>query len=103
MNNLPDILHIKNKDNFPNLKNERVKRLLNEDVFLFLIERESENDYYDLDKFCIQYLDRNMKKMQELMSDILTQLEKLGWKCKYSYNETGLFIYSTNNPPVSCW
>jgi len=31
------------------------------------------------------------------------ELEELGWKCKKSFGQTALFIYSTENPPPSCW
>ena len=34
---------------------------------------------------------------------IIKELEELGWKCKLSYGQTALFIYSTENPPPSCW
>jgi len=103
MDILPKVLHVNNKDTFNDLNTTRIRRLLNKDVYLLLVSRETENEYYDLDQFCIKYLNRDMKRMHELMKDVLTNLETLGWKCKYSYNDTGLFIYSSENPPPSCW
>ena len=41
--------------------------------------------------------------MHEIMSIVTNELIALGWNCKYSYNDTGLFIYSTDTPPPSCW
>jgi hypothetical protein len=103
MDILPKVLHVNNKDTFNDLNTTRIRRLLNKDVYLLLVSRETENEYYDLDQFCIKHLNRDMKRMHELMKDVLTNLETLGWKCKYSYNDTGLFIYSSENPPPSCW
>ena len=105
MNNyLPNELHVNNKDNFKEIQEKRIRNLLNEDVCIFLLTRENENEYYDLDKFCNLHLNRNMKQMQSLMENIVSDLiDNLGWKCKLSFNDTGLFIYSTENPPPSCW
>jgi hypothetical protein len=31
------------------------------------------------------------------------ELTQLGWKCKLSYGDTALFIYTSENPPAGCW
>ena len=67
------------------------------------ISRKSENDYYDLDNFCSRHLNRDIKLMHEIMEDVINRLKVLKWNCKYSFNDTGLFIYSTETPPPSCW
>ena len=100
---LPEILNVKNKDLFRSYNDIRIKNMINKEVFDLLVSRDSENEYYDLDNFCIRYLDRNIKKMHEIMNIVIDELKKLGWTCKYSFNETGLFIYYTENPPPSCW
>ena len=103
MEKIPELLHVCNKDYFSKMNQDRLRKLLNEDIYLFLITRDSENDYYDLDAFSIKYFERDIKKVQELMIDVIAQLDNLGWKCKYSFNDTGLFIYSTETQPPSCW
>ena len=103
METLPESLNVKNKDLFNSYNDNRIRKMINNEIFIFLISRDSENEYYDLDNFCIRHLDRNIKKMHEIMSIVTNELIALGWNCKYSYNDTGLFIYSTDTPPPSCW
>jgi len=38
--------------------------------------------------------------MESIVADLV---DNLGWKCKLSFSDTGLFVYSTENPPPSCW
>jgi len=103
METLPEILNVKNKVLFKSYNDIRIRGMINKEIFDLLVSRDSENDYYDLDNFSIRYLDRNIKKMHEIMDSIIDELKTLGWTCKYSFNDTGLFIYSTENPPPSCW
>lgn len=103
METLPEILNVKNKDLFKSYNDNRIKKMINKEIFDLIVSRDTENEYYDLDNFSIRYLDRNIKKMREIMDSIIDELKTLGWTCKYSFNDTGLFIYSTENPPPSCW
>ena len=103
MNILPKTLHVNNKENFSSINNMRLLIMINDEIFNLLVSRKSENEYYDLDNFCNRHLSRNITKMHELMEDVIKKLVKLEWKCKYSFNDTGLFIYSTETPPPSCW
>ena len=41
--------------------------------------------------------------MENMTSKIIEELQELGWKCKTSFGGTGLFIYSTENPPPNCY
>ena len=102
METLPEILNVKNKDLFKSYNDNRIKKMINKEIFDLIVSRDTENEYYDLDNFSIRYLDRNIKKMREIMDSIIDELKTLGWTCKYSFNDTGLFIYSTENPPPSC-
>lgn len=105
MERLPDYLHVKNKELFKDINEARLRKELNADIEVFLLTRETENDYYDLDKFGLKNFARSeyLERMQLLLKEIILELESLGWKCKYSYNDTGLFVYSTEKPPPSCW
>ena len=68
--------------------------------------REDENTYFDLEKFgCIYFKNKKNKEelLHKLLNDIIPEITKLGWKCKKSFGGTALFIYSSENPPPSCW
>ena len=38
-----------------------------------------------------------------MISELIPELLNLGWNCKLGYGDTGLFIYSTINPPSNWW
>jgi len=65
-------------------------------IFQFLIDRKNENDYFNLDPFT------NLEKFEFMLHEVLTDIQKIGWKTKLSFNDTGLFIY-TNEVPKTCW
>ena len=95
------ILNVKYKERFPEFYYQRVLCYLRRDIFEHVI-REDENSYFDLEKFQKKYMlsSTNRDKMGQ---EVMKELEKLGWKCKLSFADTGLFIYSSDKPPVSCW
>ena len=108
MNSFPELLNVKNKNNFPNLNNQRILEKFREHIFLHMLKNyhseKDENNYIDLDVFCKQHMtNRNEKVIKEIVAIVCSELEKLGWKCALSFNDTGLFIYSTVNKPSMCW
>jgi len=103
MEKLPDTLHINNKDNFKTIYTQYISNLLRKDIFLLIVSRKSENEYFDLDKFASLHLNRKTESLKTILDSLIPTLEELGWKCKYSFADTGIFIYSTDNPPASCW
>ena len=74
-----------------------------QDIYETLIKRKTENDYIDLDLVLRQYCDNNTCMLKKIIDTITEELHTLGWKTKLSFGDTGLFIYSTENPPTSCW
>ena len=44
-----------------------------------------------------------MNLTKQLVKEVIPELEKNGWKCKTSFGGTGLFIYSSENPPPNCF
>lgn len=104
MKEFPSILNIKFKHRFPELHYNRVLCYLRKAIYEHVI-REDENSYFDLEKFCLQYFKREETEsmIEKLAKTVISELENLGWKCKLSFGETGLFIYSTDKPPPSCW
>lgn len=100
MDKFPDYLNVLEKDNFKNIKYKRLENTFREDVFLHLINRKDENDYIDLDKY-YSHFDKN--ELSKIFYKVTNEIHELGWKTKLSFGDTGLFIYSTEKPPSSCW
>jgi hypothetical protein len=101
MLNFPIEISTNNKANFRELNKTRLLSLLRNDIYNLIISRDDENEYYALDIFELTY---NCKSFtNELITQTIEELNKLGWKTKLSFGDTGLFIYSTDEPPRSCW
>lgn len=94
--------HVKDKDNFEQINYDRINNILRTDIYDLMISRKSENDYFDLDTFNIKN-NVSMKTLQQMIKEIMNELGTLGWKTKLSFGDTGLFIYSSEEPPKSCW
>jgi len=95
-------LKVSNKDNFPSYHYERTICYMRRDIFEHMI-RENENCYFELDKFFHNNKIKDKASMETMSSKIMEELQNLGWKCKTSFGGTGLFIYSTENPPSNCY
>ena len=105
MKEFPVILSVQNKDQFPSIHYNRVVCYLRKAIYEHVIGHD-ENSYFDLEKFSRLYFETNEKREEltkKLSDGIIPELEKLGWKCKTSFGGTALFIYSTEEPPPSCW
>ena len=66
------------------------------DLYLFLLSRESEENYFDLSKYIEKVGD------VEIFRKVINCLESVGWKTALSFGDTGLFIYRTEKPK-NCW
>ena len=104
MKKFPNALNVDFKNNFSDIYNDMVLCKLRQDVFDHIIG-ESENSYFDIDKFTTSYKHADMKCViyKQFMPEIMNELNNLGWKCKLSFGGTALFIYSSEDPPPSCW
>lgn len=100
MKQFPGFLKVKNKENFATLNHERLKCYLRRDLYEHIISHE-EKDYFSLDEFNKRV--NNMALTKQLVNEVISELENLDWKCKTSFGGTGLFIYSTENPPPNCF
>lgn len=103
MYEFPIELNIKNKTklDFSSLNYERLLCLLRKEIYDLILGRKDENDYYDFDIFICKYNCKHAK--DNLISKIIVELEEFGWKTQLSFGDTGLFIYSTEDKPSSCW
>lgn len=97
----PNNLHVKNKDLFENIFYVRLTCYLRRDIYEHIL-KEPENNYFSLDKFNEKYVN-DMNITRKLVKEIIKELEKLKWKCELAYGDTGLFIYSSENPPTNYW
>lgn len=95
------ILNIKNKENFENIRYNRTLCYLRRDIYEHIISHD-ENSYFDIGKFDKNHYN-DMKISLKMTDTIIKELTNLGWKCKISFGQTALFIYSTEKPPVNCW
>ena len=66
------------------------------DLYLFLLSRESEEDYFDLTKYIEKVGD------PDVFQAVINALEIVGWKTSLSFGDTGLFIYK-GEKPKNCW
>lgn len=103
MDKFPSILHSDNKDKLYAFKIIRITNLLRSEIYDFLLFRNNENQYFELDRFANKYINNNMNLMNQISSEIIHELKDLNWNCKSSFGNTGLFIYSTDSPPPSCF
>ena len=101
MKEFPNRLTPENKEKFSQYRYERNIAYLRKDIFELVLVGD-ENSYFELDNFARRY---KLKKGEiEKMTEILTQeLIEKGWNVKTSFGGTGLFIYSTAEPPQSCF
>ena len=99
MKEFPELLIVKNKKNLQKINNNRILCYLRRDVYEHVISSD-ENEYFDLDMFKAKY---KKVEIKPIVKTIISELENLGWNCKLSFGGTGLFIYSTQKPPPSCW
>lgn len=103
MKEFPKKLAPVNKGEFHNYMYDRTLCYLRRDVYEFVI-RGNEDDFFDLEVFFTNHCLKNQIDITTCMvTQIINELKLNGWKCKLSYGDTGLFIYSTENPPASCW
>jgi hypothetical protein len=94
--------HVKDIDKFEQMNYDRIKNILTTDIYNLIISRKTENEYFDLDTFNMK-TNVSMKVLYQMIKEIMIELEKSGWKTKLSFGDTGLFIYSTEEHPKSCW
>jgi hypothetical protein len=98
MKEFPKKINVKHINSFSSYLYDRELCYLRRDIYEHMIEHD-ENNYFNLDKL-LSNRKLNSKKM---ITTIIEELEVLGWKCKTSFGGTGLFIYSTDNPPLLCY
>lgn len=103
MNSFPSYINVNNKSSFKDINYDRVTSLFRQEIYETLLTRKDENEYIDLDTFCRKHCNKKNEMMMKILDKVSSELIILGWKTKLSFGDTGLFIYSTDEPPTSCW
>jgi thymidine kinase len=101
MKEFPSRLNPKNKEKFSKYCYDRNLAYMRRDIFELVILGD-ENKFFDLDKFSrLNSVSEN--DIRSMCIVVMDELKNLGWNVKTSFGGTGLFIYSTENPPPSCY
>ena len=101
MKQFPNILNVDNKDMFSDILYRRYICYLRREIYEHML-RNNENDYFAIDSFATKYnIDIDMAK--QMTHELIEEIQNIGWKCRLGFNDTGLFIYSTENPPPNWW
>ena len=89
-----------NKAKFLGIRYDIVLGYLRREITENVLECD-ENNFFDLPIFSRKYglTDSNLTSMRSVVTE---ELEALGWSVKTSFGGTGLFVYSSEQPPPSC-
>lgn len=96
MKKFPQILSVHNKNKFPALNRIRLKCYLRKYLYEHIISHE-EKDYFSIDQFNEKHVG-NLEVAKQLLSELVPELEELGWKCSLYFGGTGIFVYSETCP-----
>jgi hypothetical protein len=99
MKEFPDCLQAENTESFGRYRYERTLCCLRGDIYEHML-RGDENNYFDMENFA-RSAEISSEETNSLLKTIMTELVKRGFKCKLCFGSTGLFIYSTPDPPAS--
>jgi hypothetical protein len=102
MKTFPNTLTVNNKHSFNEMYNTRVVCYLRRDIYEHIINK-TENDYFDIERFMTDKRINDPKISSVMVETVMNELRMLGWNCMLAYGKSGLFIYSTKDPPPSCW
>lgn len=71
---------------------------LSEDIYLNILSRKSEEEYYNCNKLLRDTFMNDTELRNECVQIIMKHLEKEGWKTSLSFGGTGLFVYQKEKP-----
>lgn len=101
MKEFPNNLKPENKEKFSKYRYERNLAYLRKEIYELVI-LGNENQYFELDNFTRRY-SINKVDAEKMTKTVMTELGERGWKTKTSFGGTGLFVYSSEEPPPSCY
>lgn len=98
MNSLPETISVANRETFRLQFIEQKKARFRKEVVNFLLKRDRENDFIDIDQFNRKHV-LDMKLTQEIVEAVSNELKELGWYPLLGFGDTGLYILSTEEKP----
>jgi hypothetical protein len=102
MKYFPSYMHTNNLSEFHTYRLEYILECLRTEITEHIIYRNGdEKDYFSFDNI-IHRFNINNDDIEKIKNVISMELSELGYKLKFSYGGTGLFIY-TNNLPSLCY
>ena len=104
MKEFPSCFSVEHKAEFSRLNYDRLKCYLRRDIYEFVVGRKTEDDYFSIDEFN-QNRVHDLDLCKKMLAEIILEIQAKGWKCCTSFGDTGLYIFSTEDPPstfVNC-
>lgn len=95
-------LNVSNKDNFSDMFREKSLKKLRKCVYNFILDRNGENDFFDVDTFNRRYI-KNINITNDIVYIVVNELGDLGWNTYMGFGGTGLYIYSSDGLPVGAY
>ena len=96
MIHFPSKLTPANTDMFKNYLYHRTLCYLRQEIYEFMLCRKDEKMFFDYDGFS-KRRDVTIKLVNDMVDELVTELNKLGWSCQKAYGNTALYIIGDKN------
>jgi len=94
-------LHVSNKDNLNDIKNENLLSKLRKHIYNFILDRK-ESSFFDIDFFNRKYV-KDTNTMNDMINKVVKELDILGWNTYIGFGGTGLYVYSSEDLPQGAY
>ncbi len=92
----PNRMHTDFKSNFQEYFIDKICDIISDKIYIFILKRDSEDEYFDLD--CLLQYNLSPMERKTILDKLITSLNNLNWKTGLCFSDTGLFIYSDITP-----
>lgn len=99
---LSDKINIKNKDKFEEYNYQRLLCCFRKDIYEHMLWNK-EDDFFDLEIFCKEKLKGDTEMLEKMRDTMIAELNGKGWTTTLGFAKSGLFIYSSKEPPRTFW
>lgn len=94
-------IHVSKKGNFSNIKYINLLSKLRKHLYNFILDG-NESSFFDIDIFNRRYV-KDINMMNNMINQVITELNHLGWNTYIGFGGTGLYIYSSEELPVGAY
>lgn len=98
MKKFPNKMIPSNENKFKEYLYNRNICFLRKEIYEFILRKIDNNDFFNISEFDNKYIN-NREITYKMISEIIIELENIGWICSLYYGNTGLFIYNKDNKP----